>query len=167
MCFHSFLFPGPTLKRASTPTLYSRYPRHRKLISINKMNTGRKNPEFNLRHDWNSLLSDKPDLLFKRVSSEFYPPADGFPVYLSMFEKELGLRVRYGVDIGKVRAQQSGIGRSYVLTDQNASDYTCRCVVSSCKIVPLLLAKTHLVPTLPSLSQGSPSRHWVVGPTDR
>lgn len=106
------------------------------------MNTGRENPEFNLRHDWNSLLSDKPDLLFKRVSSEFYPSADGFPVYLSMFEKELGLRVRYGVDIGKIRARHSDTGRSYVLTDQNASDYTCRCVVSSGKkIVPLLLAK--------------------------
>lgn len=154
------------MTRASTPPLCSRYPRHRKLISINKMNTGRENPEFNLRHDWNSLLSDKADLLFKRVSSEFYPSADGFPVYLSMFEKELGLRVRYGVDIGKIRARHSDTGRSYVLTDQNASDYTCRCVVSSGKIVPLLLAKTHLVPTLPSLSQGSPGRHWVVGPAD-
>lgn len=108
----------------------SRYPRHRKLISINKINTGRQNWEFNLRHDWNSLLSDKPDLLFKRVSSEFYPPADALPVYLSMFEKELGLRVRYGVDIGRIRAAQSATGRSYILTDQHASDYTCRYVVS-------------------------------------
>lgn len=94
------------------------------------MHTGRENAEFNLRHDWNSLLSDKPRLLFKRVSSEFYPPADGFPVYLSMFEKELGLRVRYGVDIGKVRARSSIAGRSYILTDQNGSEYTCRFVVS-------------------------------------
>ncbi|XP_075888672.1 FAD-dependent oxidoreductase domain-containing protein 2 [Nelusetta ayraudi] len=115
------------LERNSGPgSFFNKYPRHRKLISINKMNTGRENPEFNLRHDWNSLLSDKPDLLFKRVSSEFYPSADGFPVYLSMFEKELGLRVRYGVDIGKIRARHSDTGRSYVLTDQNASDYTCR-----------------------------------------
>lgn len=93
------------------------------------MNTGRENAEFNLRHDWNSLLSDNPDLLFKKVSSEFYPSADGFPVYLSMFEKELGLRVRYGVDIGKVRARNSNTGRSYILTDHNASEYTCKYVV--------------------------------------
>lgn len=166
------MVPGETLTRESTPPLCSRYPRHRKLISINKMNTGRENPEFNLRHDWNSLLSDKPDLLFKRVSSEFYPPADGFPLYLSMFEKELGLRVRYGVDIGKVRARRSDTGRSYILTDQNASDYTCRWVVSDRgrrekKEAPLLLAKMHLVPTLPSLCQGSPGCHRVVGPADR
>lgn len=103
-----------------------RYPRHRKLISINKVNTGRQNHEFNLRHDWNSLLSDKPDLLFKRVSSEFYPPADSLVHYLKMFEEELGLRVRYGVDIERIRAVQSQAERSYVLTDQHASEYTCR-----------------------------------------
>lgn len=104
----------------------SRYPRHRKLISINKVNTGRRNHEFNLRHDWNSLLSDKPDLLFRRVNGEFYPPADSVVLYLKMFEKELGLKVRYGVDIGQVRAAQSQAERSYVLTDQHASEYTCR-----------------------------------------
>ncbi|XP_070778613.1 FAD-dependent oxidoreductase domain-containing protein 2 [Enoplosus armatus] len=114
------------LERNSGPgSFFNKYPRHRKLISINKIHTGRQNREFNLRHDWNSLLSDKPDLLFKRVSSEFYPPADAFPLYLSMFVKELGLRVRYGVDIGRIRAAQSAAGRSYVLTDQHASDYTC------------------------------------------
>ena len=105
---------------------FYRYPRHRKLISINKIHTGRRNREFNLRHDWNSLLSDKPDLLFKRVSSEFYPPADAFPLYLSMFVKELGLKVQYGVDVGRIRAVQSVTERSYILTDQHASDYTCR-----------------------------------------
>lgn len=108
----------------------ARYPRHRKLISINKIYTGRGNREFNLRHDWNSLLSDKPDLLFKRVSDEFYPPADAFPQYLSLFVGELGLRVQYGVDVGRIRAVQSTTGRHYILTDQHASDYTCRYFVS-------------------------------------
>ncbi|MEQ2164350.1 FAD-dependent oxidoreductase domain-containing protein 2, partial [Goodea atripinnis] len=75
---------------------------NKKLISINKIHTGRCNREFNLRHDWNSLLSDKPDLLFRRLSSEFYPPADAFPLYLSMFVRELGLKVQYGVDIGRI-----------------------------------------------------------------
>uniref|UniRef100_A0A7N8WNL2 FAD-dependent oxidoreductase domain containing 2 n=1 Tax=Mastacembelus armatus TaxID=205130 RepID=A0A7N8WNL2_9TELE len=115
------------LERNSGPgSFFHKYPRHRKLISINKIHTGRQNREFNLRHDWNSLLSDKPDLLFKRVSREFYPPADAFPLYLSMFERELGLRVRYGVDVGRIRAAPSATGRSYILTDQRASNYTCR-----------------------------------------
>ncbi|KAF1379123.1 hypothetical protein PFLUV_G00172800 [Perca fluviatilis] len=114
------------LERNSGPgSFFNKYPRHRKLISINKIHTGRQNREFNLRHDWNSLLSDKPDLLLKRVSREFYPPADAFPLYLSTFVKELGLKVRYGVDIGRIRAVQSVTGRRYILTDQHVSDYTC------------------------------------------
>ncbi|XP_068575245.1 FAD-dependent oxidoreductase domain-containing protein 2 isoform X2 [Cebidichthys violaceus] len=115
------------LERNSGPgSFFNKYPRHRKLISINKIYTGSQNREFNMRHDWNSLLSDRPDLLLKRVSREFFPPADTFPVYLSMFEKELGLRVRYGVDVGRIRAARSPEGRSYILTDQHASDYKCR-----------------------------------------
>ncbi|KAM3597235.1 uncharacterized protein V6R79_001729 [Siganus canaliculatus] len=114
------------LERNSGPgSFFNKFPRHRKLISINKIHTGRKNREFNLRHDWNSLLSDKPDLLFQRVSGELYPPADAFPRYLSMFVDELGLKVRYGVDVGRIRATQSGGATRYVLTDQHALDYTC------------------------------------------
>ncbi|KAJ0057996.1 hypothetical protein NL108_007216 [Boleophthalmus pectinirostris] len=114
------------LERNSGPgSFFTKYPRHRKLISINKIHTGSNNREFNLRHDWNSLLSDKPDLLFKRVSSEFYPPADMYPLYLSLYERELGLRVRYGVDIGHIRALSSDSGRQYVLTDQQGSSYFC------------------------------------------
>ncbi|XP_015245857.1 PREDICTED: FAD-dependent oxidoreductase domain-containing protein 2 [Cyprinodon variegatus] len=114
------------LERNSGPgSFFNKYPRHRKLISINKIHTGRSNREFNLRHDWNSLLSDRPDLLFRRVSEEFYPPADAFPRYLSMFVKELGLKVKYGVDIGRIRSMPSAAGRSYILTDQHAADYSC------------------------------------------
>ncbi|KAK7940245.1 hypothetical protein WMY93_003571 [Mugilogobius chulae] len=115
------------LERNSGPgSFFNKYPRHRKLISINKIHTGSNNREFNLRHDWNSLLSDKPDLLFRRVSSEFYPPADAFPLYLSLYERELRLRVRYGVDIGNIRALPSGNEKQYVLTDQHGSLYFCR-----------------------------------------
>jgi len=31
------------------------FPRHRQLISINKRFTGSNDPEFKMRHDWNSL----------------------------------------------------------------------------------------------------------------
>lgn len=114
------------LERNSGPgSFFNKYPRHRKLISINKIYTGSNNFEFNLRHDWNSLLSDRGDLLFRRVSSDFYPPADAFPLYLSLYERELGLKVRYGVDIGRIRARHSAIGKEYLLTDQHGSSYFC------------------------------------------
>ena len=44
---------------------FKEYPRHRKLISINKRHTGKTNKEFNLRHDWNSLISDDETLQMK------------------------------------------------------------------------------------------------------
>lgn len=49
-------------KGNSSGTFFQYYPRHRKLISINKRHTGKTNKEFNLRHDWNSLLSDDESL---------------------------------------------------------------------------------------------------------
>uniref|UniRef100_A0A8C9TQG6 FAD-dependent oxidoreductase domain containing 2 n=1 Tax=Scleropages formosus TaxID=113540 RepID=A0A8C9TQG6_SCLFO len=116
------------LERNSGPgSFFNVYPRHRKLISINKVYTGRRNPEFNLRHDWNSLLSDRPDLLFKRVSTQLYPRADALPRYLSLFAEELGLRIKYGVDIGKIHVSEPAFhgGHGYRLTDQNGLEYTC------------------------------------------
>ncbi|XP_058229498.1 FAD-dependent oxidoreductase domain-containing protein 2 [Hemibagrus wyckioides] len=117
------------LERNSGPgSFFQKYPRHRKLISINKIYTGRRNREFNLRHDWNSLLSHRPDLLFQRFSQDLYPDADIFPRYLSVFEKELGLQVKYNTDIGSIRALLfEGSGhKGYILTDQHGVDYKCR-----------------------------------------
>ena len=54
-------------------SFFERYPRHRTLISINKRYTGKVNREFNERHDWNSLLSNDPQLEFRRFSSDFFP----------------------------------------------------------------------------------------------
>ena len=47
------------LERASGPaSFFEAFPRWRQLISINKAATGRGELDANLRHDWNSLLSD-------------------------------------------------------------------------------------------------------------
>ena len=46
-----------TLERNARPgSFFESYPVHRQLISLNKRYTGRQSKEFNLRHDWNSLL---------------------------------------------------------------------------------------------------------------
>ncbi|XP_016394600.1 FAD-dependent oxidoreductase domain-containing protein 2-like [Sinocyclocheilus rhinocerous] len=120
------------LERNTGPgSFFHIYPRHRKLISINKIYTGRRNKEFNLRHDWNSLLSDRPDLLFQRISQELYPSADDFPRYLSMFVKELGLKVKYGADIGRIKTSDLNENQGYVLTDQNGVSYQCSVLLVS------------------------------------
>ena len=39
-------------------SFFARFPRWRQLISINKPHTGRSDLDFNMRHDWNSVLSE-------------------------------------------------------------------------------------------------------------
>ncbi len=72
-------------KASSAGHFFQRYPVHRRLISINKIYTDRGDhfvePEeevwqFNQRHDWNSLISHDPELLFGKFSPVYYPSAD-------------------------------------------------------------------------------------------
>ena len=45
-------------KEPHAGSFFVKYPRWRQLISINKINTGRSELDYNMRHDWNSLLSE-------------------------------------------------------------------------------------------------------------
>lgn len=117
-------------ERASGPgSFFTRYPRHRKLISINKRHTGRTNAEFNLRHDWNSLLSHDPRLLFRRYSQAYFPDAGDMVRYLGDFAGRLGLRVRYNTTIAHVtldKDRRAWNGHYFILTDQKGQEYRCR-----------------------------------------
>ena len=46
------------------------------LLPICTFLIGQTNKEFNMRHDWNSLISDDESLLIKHYTKEFFPPAD-------------------------------------------------------------------------------------------
>ncbi len=79
------------------------FPRHRKLISINKVYTGYDDNEINLRWDWNSLLADDEDsLLFKEFSKRYFPHADDMVKYLQAFVEKNQIRIRYGADVQSV-----------------------------------------------------------------
>ncbi|MFF1461884.1 NAD(P)-binding domain-containing protein [Streptomyces sp. NPDC058330] len=91
------------LERGSGPgAFFTRYPRHRQLISINKVYTGSNDPELNLRMDWNSLLSDDPELLFSRYSERYFPHADDLVRYLADFADRTGVRVEYGTEAVRI-----------------------------------------------------------------
>jgi thioredoxin reductase len=81
-------------------TFFTRYPRHRTLISINKVFTGSDDPEFNLRSDWNSLLTDDPALLFKNYSRKYFPGADDLVRYLADFAQ--GLNFVFGTRVDRI-----------------------------------------------------------------
>ncbi|MEU7986715.1 NAD(P)-binding domain-containing protein [Streptosporangium canum] len=92
-----------TLEREAEPGGFFRhYPRHRRLISLNKVHTGEKDPEIALRWDWNSLLNDAPGLLFPRYSQEYFPSPDDLLRYLADFQREHALNVRFSTAVDRV-----------------------------------------------------------------
>ena len=114
------------LERGSTPgTFFTRFPRHRTLISINKVHTGYDDPELRLRMDWNSLLSDDPELLFTRYSRRYFPPADDMVRYLRDFAERTGVRVRYGTEVTRVSRDEGG----FTVTDASGGTWRARRVV--------------------------------------
>ncbi|XP_062444686.1 FAD-dependent oxidoreductase domain-containing protein 2 isoform X3 [Rhea pennata] len=119
-------------ERSHAPgSFFALYPRHRKLISINKQYTGKSNSEFNLRHDWNSLLSHDHRLLFRHYSHDFFPDADTMVRYLEDFASLLKLQVQYNTAIVHVtldRDQQAWNGHHFILTDQSRQNYKCRAI---------------------------------------
>src|SRR5215813_530288 len=107
------------LEAGSAPgTFFRTFPRHRRLISINKPHTGWSDPELNLRVDWNSLLSDDPSLLFTKYSERYFPEAEVIVRYLSDFAAANHLRVQY--DTRVVDITRNGCFRA---TDQNGTRY--------------------------------------------
>lgn len=75
-------------ERAAGPGhFFEKFPRHRHLISLNKRNTGRDNPSFNLRHDWNSLLGNEAVSPVTNRTTARFPHADVLVDYIRDFAK--------------------------------------------------------------------------------
>lgn len=110
------------LEAGPTPgTFFRTFPRHRRLISINKPHTGWNDPELNLRMDWNSLLSDDARLLFTRYSQRYFPAADDLVRYMADFAAAGHLRVQY--DTAVVSVSQNG---AFCAVDKNGRSYDAK-----------------------------------------
>jgi thioredoxin reductase len=115
------------LESAAAPgAFFTRFPRHRQLISINKPHTGSDDPELNLRLDWNSLLSDDPTLRFTRYTERYFPHADVMVRYLADFAAATGVRVRYGSRVTRVSRAADG---GFAVRDQTGTVHRARRVV--------------------------------------
>jgi thioredoxin reductase len=99
-------------------TFFATFPRHRELISSNKRYTGTDDPEFNLRMDWNSLLSDDPALRFTRYSERYFPPADQMVRYLGDFATAFRLRIQYDTRVTRITRDSS-----FHATDERGNAY--------------------------------------------
>src|SRR6266852_3286845 len=110
------------LESGLTPgTFFRTFPRHQRLISINKLHTGSNDPEFNLRMDWNSLLSEDPALRFTRYSERYFPSPDELVRYLGVFAAACRLKIQYRTRI--VRVAKNG---SFIATDESGHSYEAK-----------------------------------------
>ncbi|XP_022095421.1 FAD-dependent oxidoreductase domain-containing protein 2-like [Acanthaster planci] len=118
------------LEKANTSgAFFVTYPRHRKLISINKRHTGKTNKEFNLRHDWNSLLSDDESLQMKYYSKDFFPHADTYVRYLNDYARKLQLNIKYNTNVQNI--SRSANNGTFTFQDQDGYGYSCRILILS------------------------------------
>ncbi|MDT7786100.1 MAG: hypothetical protein QOF58_4519 [Pseudonocardiales bacterium] len=111
---------------AAAGTFFTRFPRHRRLISINKVHTGWDDPELNLRVDWNSLLSDHPELLFTGYTPRYFPHADDMVRYLGDFAVKNDLPIRYDTRVVSVTRPDD-----FVVHDQNGVTYRARRIIAA------------------------------------
>jgi len=109
-------------KAPAAASFFSQFPHSGKLISINKKYTGTTDTEFNLRHDWNSLLSDEKHL-FTDYSEEYYPDHTDLVRYLNDFATKYELNIVYNTTVLKVK---KGTNKYTLFTpDASVSSYTC------------------------------------------
>lgn len=136
-------------------TFFKKYPRHRTLISNNKVHTGYTDPEVNLRFDWNSLLCDNPELRLKNYTKKYFPPADEFVRYLGDFARHYNLKISFGTRVVKVTKTDG-----FKVTDQNGNVYSCkRFIVASGFVKPY-------VPEIPGIELAENYTDVSVNPED-
>jgi thioredoxin reductase len=104
-------------------TFYRTFPRHRRMISINKPHTGWHDAEKDLRVDWNSLLSDDPALRFTHYTGAYFPHADDYVRYLTDFGR--GLNIRYGCRVSRVSQRANG----FAVTCEDGETIRARTVI--------------------------------------
>lgn len=106
---------------SSAGTFFRTFPRHQRLISINKPHTGSNDPEINLRMDWNSLLCDDPRLRLTRYTERYFPQAQDLVQYLADFAGAYRLCIEY--DRRVTHITRNG---SFQATDQRGRTYTAK-----------------------------------------
>ena len=98
-------------KNSTVGARFVHYPKHRILISINKMHAGKEEGrEFHMRHDWNSILHTAQDLddvppppiSFQNYTSDYLPHADALVNYLQDFAEHYKLNIQSNSQVVKV-----------------------------------------------------------------
>ena len=140
---------------AAPGTFFSRFPRHRKLISVNKVYTGFEDDELNLRWDWNSLLGDSDAPLFKQYNKHYFPPADIMVEYLGAFAAHHQLRIAYDTPVANIARDGD-----FRVTDRHGITHTCaRLIIATGVHKPY-------IPAIPGIELAEPYTEVSTDPHD-
>ncbi|HEY4027056.1 MAG TPA: NAD(P)-binding domain-containing protein [Candidatus Dormibacteraeota bacterium] len=110
---------------AEVGAFWRRYPRSRELISFNRVSSIYEDPEVRMRWDWNSLLTDGNEHLFREYSRRLYPTADEMIRYLRDFATRYSIDIRYGTVVTGVSREGDG----FVLRAEDGAAYRGRRLV--------------------------------------
>jgi thioredoxin reductase len=139
----------------SPGTFFKDFPRHRQLISINKLHTGYDDREINLRWDWNSLLCDSEALSFKHYSQRYFPHADDLVRYLEDFAAHYQLKIQYGVQVVRIAKDDK-----FRVIDAQGQVYTCQHLIIATGFTKLY------IPPIPGIELAEPYTDVSINPDD-
>ena len=92
-------------RSSSIGSFFSKYPRLKKLISINKHSTySFSNTSYDsMRYDWNSLLCENNSIRLKEFTNEFYPSSDDFMKYLEHYKTHFQLHILFDIQVLSIK----------------------------------------------------------------
>lgn len=139
----------------SAGAFFERYPRHRKLLSINKIYTGYRDSEVRLRYDWNSLLCDDERLLFKNYSKQYFPHADAIKQYLVDFADIYQLNIAYNTRVSNVAKRGD-----FVVTAESGDVYVGK------RLIIATGTPNAYMPTIPGIEHAESYADFPTDPDD-
>jgi thioredoxin reductase len=113
-------FTYQIIERDSGPgSFFNVFPVHGRLISNNKLYTGR-DPlsRFSERFDWNSLITEKREILTRHYSRDFYPRREVIPKMLTDLCDHYQLPMSYNVTFTGI--ERAADGQFHITTDKES-----------------------------------------------
>ena len=139
-------------KESLCASFFDKYPHSSNLISINKRFTSSTNENFNLRHDWNSLLNNEK-LLFSNYSKDFYPKNYDLVRYMNDFANLNELNIQFNTTVTKISKDiNSDSNSTNYIIDTNNGIYTC---------TKLIMATGLSIPNRPSYESKQYIKHYA------
>ncbi|MDK2802082.1 MAG: NAD(P)-binding domain-containing protein [Oscillospiraceae bacterium] len=95
-------------KNSVAGSFFNTYPIHKKLISNNKLYTGKsRETEYSERFDWNSLLMDDNEIQTRDYTTDFYPKRNIIPKMLGDIVEKFKIPINFNEDVLELRKDEN------------------------------------------------------------